>query len=181
MEGSDKNLSHPGVWGQGYCYFRRDVGFPAKAGIHVRRDFVFPAKAGIYVTLTLRDSRLNSSPRATPEVAEAHSHQSIKNILPYGVPLRQLAGIRHWGGDVDSGFRRKDGRGCRNDGGEPERGEGRRNDGRGAGMTGGMTSSLLGRDDVAHLSERWATRSSSFVIPARNFRMTHVLAALRRL
>ena len=29
MEGSDKNLRHPGVWGQGYCYRGRDVVFPA--------------------------------------------------------------------------------------------------------------------------------------------------------
>ena len=86
MEGSDKNLRHPGVWGQGYRYFRR-----------------------------------------------------------------------------------KDGR------------EGSRNDGGGAGVTGGMTSSLPGRDDVAHLLERWATRSSPFVIPARTSRMTHAPDALRRL
>ena len=154
MEGSDKNLRHPGVWRQGYCYFRGDV--------------VFPARAGIHVTSTLRHSRLNSSPRATPEVAEAHSGQSIKNVPTYGVPLRQLAGIGHWRGYVDSGFRRNDGRECRNDGG-------------GAGVTGGMTSSLPGRDDVAHLSERWATRSSPFVIPARTSRMTHAPGAHRRL
>ena len=85
--------------------------------------------------------------------------------------------------------------GSRNDGGEagmtegkPEGWEGSRNDGReagrvrgGAGMTGGMTASLQGRDEVAHLPEGWATRSFSFVIPATTFRMTHVSDALRRL
>ncbi len=49
---STAGMSHPGVWGNGYRCF-----FP---------DAVFPAKAGIYATPTLRDSRFNSSLRATP-------------------------------------------------------------------------------------------------------------------
>ena len=108
-------MSHPGVGRQGYCYFCRDV--------------VFPAKAGIYVTPSLRDSRstpaygqLNS--RATPEVAEAHSLQSIKHIPPCSVLLRQLADVRHRGGDVDSGFRRNDGKNARLAGGVPDWREG---------------------------------------------------------
>ena len=98
-------------------------------------------------------------------------------------------GCRNDGGDAGTtgGMPERRG-GCRNDGGDagttggmPERRERCRNDGSDAGMTGamperrercrndgGMTSSLQGGDDVAHLSGRRATRSSSFITPARN-------------
>ena len=99
-------MSHPGVWGQGYCYCCRDV--------------VFPAKAGIHVTPTLRDSRLtpahglnsctNSRAYDTGEATWIPAFAGKTGGMPYRVPVRQLGGIRHQGGYVDSGFRRKDGR-----------------------------------------------------------------------
>ena len=46
-ESYSEKHEHTGVWRQGYCYFRTDV--------------VFPAKAGIYVTPTLRDRRSTSA------------------------------------------------------------------------------------------------------------------------
>ena len=44
---------------------------------------------------------------------------------------------------------------------------------RDSGSPGRMTTSLRGRDDVAHFLERWATRSSSFIISAGNPGMIH--------
>ena len=96
-------------------------------------------------TLNPEVRQVDASLPATPEVAEAHSRQSIKRIPPYSMPLRQLAGVQTRGTTWIPAF---------------------------AGMTEGMTSSLQGQDDVGHLSERWPTRSPSFVIPARNPGMT---------
>ena len=104
-------MSHPGVWGQGYCYCCRDVVFPAKAGIHVASPVSY----------------------ARELAQEFNPWAEVKPAVP-----------KSWG-YVDSGFRRKDGR----DAGIP-----------------------TGPYDVAHLPERWATRSSSFIIPAGSSGMT---------
>ena len=45
-------------------------------------------------TLNPEVRQVNASPRATPEVAEAHSRQSTTHFPPYKMPLRQLAGVQ---------------------------------------------------------------------------------------
>ena len=135
----------------------------------------FRPKAGIHVISTLRDRRL------TPAYGHLQRQRKPIRESPLRHPAVQCAltptrGHPDTGGYVDSGFRRKD------EWGVPEWPEGCRNGRRGAGMTRGtrdagmpegMTSSLQGRDDVAHFLERWATRSSLFIIPAADSGMIH--------
>ena len=150
-------MGHPGVWGQVYCCFYRDAVFTMKiaaatpappfrpsspvipififlCGLH--KAMVFPAKAGIHVPPTPGTAGYRQ-PTATPGVAEAHSRQSIKRIPSYSMLLRQLVGVQTQGTTWIPAF---------------------------AGKTERITSSLQGLDDVAHLPERWATRSSSDVL-----------------
>ena len=89
--------------------------------------------------LNLQGQQVDSSLRATPDVAEAHLRQSTEHIPPYSVSLCQLAGIQTPG--RRRGFRlspeRRGGGEAGMAEGEPEWRRGSRNDGGEAGMAEG--------------------------------------------
>ena len=167
-------MSHPGVWGQGYCCLQR-CRLSGES-----RNPRNPNSEG---------QQVNSGLRATPEVAEAHSRQSIRHI-PVQYAFMATRGCTETGADVDSGFAGKTERKFEDRlysmplwqlAGVQKRGPTWIP--AFAGKTEGqptltrMTSFLKGGYDVAHLPERWAIRSSSLIIPAGNSGMTHVVPA----